>query len=101
MLKLTSAHTYFDITLEALVLPSISSLTPAVQIDVDQWKYLDGLPLADETFGTPGPIDVLIGADQWGRIVQGDIIGGKLGEPYAQRTCFDRGGSDPQIPRCP
>ncbi|XP_036329656.1 uncharacterized protein LOC118741790 [Rhagoletis pomonella] len=72
----------------ALVLPSITSQTPAVNIDVNQWPYLRRLQLADDRFGTPGIIDVLIGADVWGRVLEGEVIGGRPDEPFAQRTRF-------------
>lgn len=44
--------------------------------------------LADPQFGIPGNIDVLIGADVWGQVVEGDIKLGGLHEPHAQRSRF-------------
>ncbi|XP_054083410.1 uncharacterized protein LOC128920347 [Zeugodacus cucurbitae] len=53
---------------------------------MNQWPYLKGLALADDQFGTSGTIDILIGADVWGRLIQGEVIGGGPDEPFAQRT---------------
>lgn len=87
-LTLRSTTSKFEMQIEALVLPSITSQTPAVKIDVNQWHYLRGLDLADNRFGTPGIIDILIGADVWGRVLEGEVIGGRTDEPFAQRTRF-------------
>ncbi|XP_017469233.1 PREDICTED: uncharacterized protein LOC108361176 [Rhagoletis zephyria] len=86
IVTIKSLHSNFETKINALVIPSITSDTPAVRLDVNQWQHLAGLDMADIYFGTPGAIDCLIGADAWGRIVEGDIIGGRPDEPYAQRT---------------
>ncbi|XP_050324432.1 uncharacterized protein LOC126755732 [Bactrocera neohumeralis] len=85
---LRSTTSNFEMRIDALVLSSITSPTPAVKIDMNQWPYLRGIDLADNQFGTPGVIDVLIGADVWGRLIEGEVIGGRPDEPFAQRTRF-------------
>lgn len=87
-LRLKSTHNEFWLDINAFVIPSITSITPAVHVDVTQWQHLMDLQLADPNFGTPGGIDVLIGSDVWGLVVRGDIISGKQDEPHAQQTQF-------------
>ncbi|XP_036346635.1 uncharacterized protein LOC118755950 [Rhagoletis pomonella] len=72
--------------IEALVITSITSVIPAAQIDVKRYKHLAGLHMADPNLGTPGVIDLLLGADFWGLILEGDIIRGGQNEPHAQLT---------------
>lgn len=76
----------FHIDLDVYILRSITSDTPVTYIDAHHWSHLRGLELADPSFGTPGRIDMLIGADIWGMIIQDGIIAGERGEPCALRT---------------
>lgn len=87
-LRLKSTHNEFWLDINAFVIPSITSITPAVHVDVTQWQHLMDLQLADPNFGTPGGVDVLIGSDVWGLVVRGHIISGKQDEPHAQQTQF-------------
>ncbi|XP_017467738.1 PREDICTED: uncharacterized protein LOC108360089 [Rhagoletis zephyria] len=74
--------------IQALVITSITSVIPAAQIDVKRYNHLAGLHMADPNLGTPGVIDLLLGADFWGLILEGDIIRGGQNEPHAQLTRF-------------
>ena len=85
---LRSTTTSCEMRTDDLVLSSITSPTPAVKIDINQWPYLRDIDLADNRFSTPGTIDVLIGADVWGRLIKGEVIGGGPDEPFAQCTRF-------------
>lgn len=87
-LTLKSLHSNFELTLAALVIQSITTAIPTVHIDMTKWQHLANLELADPQFGIPGNIDVLIGADVWGQVVEGDIKLGGLHEPHAQRSRF-------------
>ncbi|XP_053968963.1 uncharacterized protein LOC128870373 [Anastrepha ludens] len=68
------------------IMRSWISITPAVSVDIWQWRHLANLQLAHPYFGTPGHVDVLLGADVWGSIVEGDVIHGGYDEPHAQLT---------------
>ncbi|XP_053956247.1 uncharacterized protein LOC128861894 [Anastrepha ludens] len=81
-----SIFSKFELDIHALVIGSITSVTPAVSVDIGQWRHLANLQLADPHFGTPGHVDVLLGADVWGSIVEGDVIHGGYDEPHAQLT---------------
>ena len=57
--------------LDALVLPKVTTDMPANPVDsISQWKHLTGLELVDLGFGTPGRVDVLLGADYYWEILR-------------------------------
>ncbi|XP_053960640.1 uncharacterized protein LOC128864903 [Anastrepha ludens] len=87
-LTLKSLYSSFSLEIVALVMQSITKVIPTVHIDMTRWQHLNGLELADTQFGIPSNIDILIGADVWGKAVEGDIRLGGLNEPHAQRTRF-------------
>ena len=76
---------------EALVLPKITSNTPAYHVSLQgKCKHLSGLSLADPKYGTPGSVDLLLGADVFSRVV---LHGGRFGPvetPSAFNTQFGR-----------
>ena len=68
----------------AFVLPKVTIDMPASPIDsISQWKHLTGLELADPEYGTPGRVDVLLGADYYGEILPRGRQWGPRGTPYA------------------
>ncbi|XP_036346679.1 uncharacterized protein LOC118755994 [Rhagoletis pomonella] len=69
-----SIFSQFELDIHALVIGSISSVTPAVSVDIGQWGHLANLQLGDPYFGTAGNVDVLLGVDVWGSIVEKDVI---------------------------
>lgn len=73
---------------DVYILNTITSDTPAADISESCWMHLRSLELADPTFGSPGHIDLLVGADVWGNIVEEGIVRGAPNEPYAQSTRF-------------
>ena len=73
----------------AFVLPRVTTDMPASPVDsISQWKHLEDLDLADPDFGTPGRVDVLLGADYYGEIILRGRRTGPRGTPYALRTCL-------------
>ena len=87
LIRLQSLHEKnFEIAFEADVLPSITSDTPSIQIESPIWPHLQGIKLADPHFRTPRPIDILVGADIWGQLLQDGRRIGKANEPCAIRT---------------
>ena len=60
--KITNELGKFKRDLEFLVVPRITDLTPSKQIDICV-PELNNIKLADTGFNTPGPIDVLLGAE--------------------------------------
>ncbi|XP_059056256.1 uncharacterized protein LOC131850106 [Achroia grisella] len=54
---------------------------PTCQIDVGALSYLTNIPLADDTWGTPSEIDLLIGVNLFATLLSGDNllrVGGRL-----------------------
>lgn len=64
-------------TLKTLIVPHITCDLPKQQVPTDILENYKHLSLADPEFGTPGPIDVLIGADIYFKLLTGHIISNK------------------------
>lgn len=96
VLHLRSQHDPdFSLQVNAFVLTKITADLPNRRIRTDQWNHLRGIQLSDPRFGTPGEIDLLIGADVWGHIVKDGLINGQANEPHAQNTHLGWVVSDP------
>ena len=55
---------------EALILSKIMSTLPLHPVSLNaKWKHLDSLQLADPEFGTPGNVELLLGADIFSHVV--------------------------------
>jgi len=65
---LRSRHTDWHTTLECVVPPNITGMTPATKLNTTDWKIPTDIKLADEQFHQPGNIDLLIGADLFYKI---------------------------------
>ena len=75
--------------IEGIVLPEITAPIPAHPVTHDpRWKHIEGLRLADPQFGVPGPIDVLLGADVFGRVIRHGRRRGSHSSPAALETSF-------------
>lgn len=78
----------FAITVQALVIPTITTMTPKDKINRDKWPHLANLDWADSSFDRPGKVDMLIGAGIWAEIVKERIVRGTKEQPIAQETRF-------------
>ena len=73
----------------ALVLPKVTTELPLHPVSRgDDWRHLSGIRLADPEFGTPGRIDVLLGADVFGKVLLHGRRSGICGSPIAIETTF-------------
>ena len=71
---------------EALVLHKITLNIPSCSVASNKdWKHLSNLTLADPTFGVPGNMDILLGADVFSHMVWRF---GPSGSPLAIKTTF-------------
>ncbi|XP_067633205.1 uncharacterized protein [Eurosta solidaginis] len=61
-LELKSLHTAYTRSIEAVILPLITSQQPTCKIDITEWKVPSNITLADDRFHKPSGIDCLIGA---------------------------------------
>ena len=75
--------------IEAMVLPKVTSDLPLHPVPLDgRWQYLWGLQLADPECGSPGNIEVLLGADVFSDVLLHGRGSGPPGSPTAIETCF-------------
>lgn len=88
-LELYSRFKPFDsIKINARILPKITVPLPSSRFEVSNWKYIEGIQLADSSFNVPGNIDVLIGIQQFMRILRPGQIVDTEDKPVAQNTLF-------------
>ncbi|XP_011883910.1 PREDICTED: uncharacterized protein LOC105571052 [Vollenhovia emeryi] len=87
-LTLKSRHSNTKVTFRAHILKRLTSTLPSFSAGKRHWSHLDELTLADPGFLTPGPIEILIGADTYGRILESEVVKGEPHSPVAQRTTF-------------
>lgn len=66
------------------LMPSLPSFSPSPRT----LAHLQGLPLADPELLTPGPVELILGADIYGQIIREQIKRGPPGTPIAQNTIF-------------
>ncbi|XP_018575288.1 uncharacterized protein LOC108914070 [Anoplophora glabripennis] len=62
------------IKIQCAILKDITCQLPQINIDVQKLNIPDGIQLADPEFGTPGDIDMLIGADCYYNLLSDGII---------------------------
>lgn len=90
---------HFDVTpawsvgkvlqVEAIVLPKVTSDLPLHPVSLDgKWQHLWGLQLADPEFGSPGSVDILLGADIFSDVLLHGRRSGSPGSPVAIETSF-------------
>jgi hypothetical protein len=71
------------------IMSKLTGIQPVERISkVPGWSYLKNLKLADPTFHTPGPIDLLIGSDILNEIMLDGFIKSQNGGPAAYNTIF-------------
>lgn len=87
-LKLQSTHSTDQIVAKSYILPKITSTLPSFSVENRNWAHLDGLNLADPEFFKPAPIDILIGADVYGQLIESEVVKGDPHSPVAQLTRF-------------
>lgn len=68
------------------IIPSVTNELPLVPLKTSHLSHLQNLPLADPHFNTPGPIDILLAGDVYGKIIQEGLRKGAHSEPIAQQT---------------
>lgn len=75
---------------EVYVVPRICGKVPAVSVSKHKvnWPHIKDIHLADPEFGSPGDIDILLGADIYSNILQPGLRKGAVNEPTAVNTIF-------------
>lgn len=77
-----------SVEVEPLTLKKVTGQLPTFDCDPSDWIYLEGLQLADPRFHTPGPIDLLLGADVTASISRDGKRQGARRCPIARNTIF-------------
>jgi len=76
------------ITLKAWVLPTITADLPSQQLNVGVREGCSHLKLADPSFDTPAPVDLLLGADVFPQVWIGEQCSLGCGLPVAYSSTF-------------
>ncbi|CAK1584951.1 unnamed protein product [Parnassius mnemosyne] len=87
--NLQSIHDpHFLIKVKLHVLDKLTAFMPSKKFAVQLWSELSELRLADPTFYIPNKVDLLLGAEVYGQILEDGLIKGPPGSPVAQNTKF-------------
>lgn len=73
-------------TIDALVLDQITGQLPLCPIDVADLSHIDSKLLADDTWGVPGNIDILLGVKLFAKLLQPSEVTSIAGCPDALET---------------
>ena len=77
------------VSFTAIVVPCVTSDLPLSPVSLKpEWTHLQGLPLADPQFGTPGRIDLLLGVDVYVDSLLHGRRSGPPNSPVAFKTIF-------------
>ncbi|XP_076549217.1 uncharacterized protein LOC143306777 [Osmia lignaria lignaria] len=87
-LHLQSLYNTSSISIQTHVLRTLTTILPSSEAPHQDWPHLNRLKLADPEFYKPRPIDVIIGADNYGRIIKSNVIKGSPSMPVAQLSIF-------------
>jgi hypothetical protein len=75
-----------DIPIDAIVVPKVTCELPLHPVGFSpSWTHLQGLTLADQDFGQPGRIDLLLGTD----IFVGAVLNGRRSGPPHSPVAFE------------
>ena len=72
----------------AYVLPKLTSKFSSIKANIVNWPHLKDIQLADPDFQLPGYVDLIIGADYYGQILEEGLRRGSGNTPTAQATIF-------------
>ncbi|XP_011860154.1 PREDICTED: uncharacterized protein LOC105557508 [Vollenhovia emeryi] len=88
-LRLRSLHDKLSsCTFNTFVLSRLLVKLPSFPVSSRSWPHIKNLPLADPEFYRCGPVDIIIGSDNYGSIILKGLIKANQHEPIAQKTIF-------------
>lgn len=87
-LKIQSFYSDYEVKISCLVLPTITQQLPQCRINTEGIKIPKNIRLADPAFNKPGPIDILIGAALYWKLLEGAALNKIEGQPALQNTKF-------------
>lgn len=75
-------------SVEAYVLPRLTTKIPPYNTASQSWPHIAGLPLADPDYAFSSPIHIIIGSDHYPSVIRPGTILGEPSSPVAQKTIF-------------
>lgn len=82
----SSLQSDFQFGADLYIMNTLINYLPNQTFAKPDWSYLRGLSLADPEFNIRRPIDLLLGADVYAKIIQDGIINESENLPVAQKT---------------
>ncbi|XP_015119829.1 uncharacterized protein LOC107043042 [Diachasma alloeum] len=77
-----------QVQISAHILKKLTAILPSFSCASANIGSLENLQLADQQYLKPGPIDIIIGADNYGRIIRDEVVKSKQSKVVGQRTVF-------------
>ncbi|XP_015118495.1 uncharacterized protein LOC107042118 [Diachasma alloeum] len=77
-----------QVQISAHILEKLTAILPSFSCASANIGSLENLQLADQQYLKPGPIDIIIGADNYGRIIRDEVVKSKQSKVVGQRTVF-------------
>ncbi|XP_015123778.1 uncharacterized protein LOC107045885 [Diachasma alloeum] len=77
-----------QVQISAHKLKKLTAILPSFSCASANISSLENLQLADQQYLKPGPIDIIIGADNYGRIIRDEVVKSKQSKVVGQRTVF-------------
>ena len=87
-IEVKSCNGSFETSFTAMVVPSITSYQPSINLSVPEWKIPDNIRLADPSFDKCSRIDILIGAELFFELMSVGQIKLAHNLPLLQKTLF-------------
>lgn len=81
-----SSDDHHAVSINAWTINSVCAPLAAVEVDVKRCDHLRNLQLADIFPREAASVDLLVGADQYYKLVQGDVQKGRPGTPVATKS---------------
>ncbi|XP_063989968.1 uncharacterized protein LOC135169161 [Diachasmimorpha longicaudata] len=77
-----------QVNINAPILRKLTAILPSFSCESANVGSLENLQLADQQYLQPGPIDIIIGSDNYGRIILNEVVKSKQSRVVGQRTVF-------------
>ncbi|XP_029054599.2 uncharacterized protein LOC114881882 [Osmia bicornis bicornis] len=88
LLHLQSLYNTSSVLIQTHILRTLTATLPSSEAPKEEWPQLNRLKLADPNFYKPRSIDIIIGADNYGRIIKPNLVKGSPSMPVAQLSIF-------------
>ncbi|XP_050512996.1 uncharacterized protein LOC114335132 [Diabrotica virgifera virgifera] len=87
-ISVEALHSAYSVKLSCLIINEITGIQPTTVIDVNRLNIPKNIILADPEFYIPGPIELLIGANLFWKLMQVGQIRLGSDQPVLQKTSF-------------